>query len=153
MKAPKGNLILDDEGKISQIAEATCYTVELVAEDDDGDYIYSCYPHGDSGIGGVSVAITDEIRMYGAGTYTVSFQAKASNTSNIRYGWSNDNAEKFTNNYMTAPIGEIWEDYEFTIDVTEEMLYGDELFAIRINATSADKMEYFSFRFLELTKD
>ena len=153
LKAPKGNLILDDEGKISQIAEATCYTVELVAEDDDGDHIYSCYPHGDSGIGGVSVAITDEIRMYGAGTYTVSFQAKASNTSNIRYGWSNDNAEKFTNNYMTAPIGEIWEDYEFTIDVTEEMLYGDELFAIRINATSADKMEYFSFRFLELTKD
>ena len=153
LKHPKGNLFLDDEGKISQIAEATCYTVELLAEDDDGDYIYTCYPHGNSAIGGVSVAITDEIKMYGAGTYTVAFQAKASNATTFRYGWSNDNATKFTNTYFTGDIGALWEDYEFTIEVTEDMLLNDELFAVRINGTSASNMEYFSFRFLELTKD
>ena len=154
LKSPKGNLLLADEGKISQIAEAVCYTVELVTEGDDGDYIYYCYPHGSNvAIGGVTVAITDEIRMYGAGTYTVCFRAKASNASSFRYGWTEDNAVKLTNNYQTNTIGTSWEEYEFTIDVTEEMIQNNELIAIKINTTSSDKMDYFSFRYLELTKD
>ena len=154
LKAPKGNLLLADEGKISQIAEATCYTVDMITEEDDGDYIYYCYPHGsNAAIGGISVDITDEIKMYGAGTYTVCFQAKSSNASSFRYGWTEDNATKLTNNYQSNSIGSIWEDYEFTIEVNEKMIQNDELIAIRINTTSSDTMEYFAFRYLTFEKN
>ncbi len=153
LKYPKGNLLLPDEGKISQIAEAVCYTVELVAEGSENDCIYTCYPHGDATIGGVSISITDEIRMYGAGTYTVTFQARAAKAGSIRFGWSRDNAVAYTSNFVNEDVNTSWEDYEITIEVTEEMLNNDELIAVLIKAPSKGLYDYFSFRDVYLSKD
>ena len=153
LKAPKGNLLLPDESQVSQVAEQTAWTVDMVTEDNDGDYIYTCYAHDEDVNGGVSIRITEEIRMYGAGTYTFSFQMRGSNNGGIKYGWTMDDSDSTKTHYVTENVESMWDDYEITINVTPAMIENAELFTVKIAGSVAGQMEYFSFRYMELTKD
>lgn len=153
LKAPKGNLLLPDESQVSQIAEQTAWTVDMVTEDNDGDYIYTCYAHDEDVNGGASIRITEEIRMYGAGTYTFSFQMRGSSNGGIKYGWTMDDADSTKTSYVTENVEAMWDDYEITINVTPAMIENAELFTVKIAGSVAGQMEYFSFRYMELTKD
>ncbi len=153
LKDPDGNLLLPDESMVSQIAESTAWTVELVTEEDDGDYTYYCYAHDEDPIGGVSIKITEEIRMYGAGKYTFTFQMRSSGTGAIQYGWTMDDSVSAKTYYTTEMAESRWEEYQIVIDVTDEMIANAELFTIKIKGQTAGQMDYFAFRYMELTKD
>ncbi len=153
LKAPKGNLLLPDESQVSQIAEQTAWTVDMVTEDNDGDYIYTCYAHDEDVNGGLSIKITEEIRMYGSGTYTFAFQMRGSNNCAIKSGWTMDDAVSTKTFYTTENVGTAWEDYEITINVTPEMLQNAELVTVKVAGSAAGQMEYFSIRYLELVKE
>ena len=153
LKAPRGNLLLPDESQVSQIAEQTAWTVDMITEDNDGDYIYTCYAHDEDVNGGLSIRISEEIMMYGAGTYTFSFQMRGSNNCSIKTGWTMDDFDKKKTSFVTETVEGKWNDYEITIDVTPQMIQNAELFTIKIAGSVAGQMEYFSVRYLELTKN
>ncbi len=154
LKKPQGNLLLPDEGEISQITESTCYTVDLVVEQDGDGTVYTCYTHGNGSTnGGASVIITDEIRSYGAGEYKLSFKARASNNGNVQYGFAIDDAMYYGRHYTNVTLTPEWQEYVYTINITEKMLNDAELFAIRIEGTTVNQIEFFSFKDLSLTKN
>ena len=153
LKAPKGNLFLPDESQVSQIAEQTAWTVDMVTEDNDGDYIYTCHAHDEDVNGGLSIKITEEIKMYGAGTYTFAFQMRGSNNGGIKYGWTMDDFDSTKTSYTTTNVESMWDDYEITINVTPSMIQNAELFTVKIAGSAAGQMDYFSVRYLELYKD
>jgi hypothetical protein len=154
LKIPNGNLIMEDTGRVSQVTESTCYTVDLVTEKDDEGYIYTCYAHNDAPIGGLSFMITDEIRMYGVGKYTFTFKARANKPAKVRYGWTMDDRAQYSTEYSTTTIDETtWQTLEFTIDVTQNMILSGELFTFRIMGVSTGEMEYFSIKDMTFIKN
>ena len=150
---PSGNLLLSDEGEISQISESTCYTVDLVVERGD-EPVYTCYSHGTGYTnGGVSVIVTDEIKMYGAGEYKLTFTARASGKANIRYGFTMDDAMYYSKDFTSAVFTDEWQEFTCTVQITDKMLAEAELFTIRIEGSYVDQIEYFSFKSLSLSKN
>ena len=154
LENPKGNLILVDEGEISQIAESTCYTVDLVVKQEGDETVYTCYSHGKGYTnGGMSMIITDEIKAYGAGEYTISFMARASVNGNMRFGFTMDDAMYYSKDYMNAVFTPEWQEFTYTMNVTEKMLNDAKLFTIRIEGARVDQIESFSFKGLSLIKN
>ena len=142
-----------DEGEISQIAESTCYTVDLVVEQEGDETVYTCYSHGEGYTnGGMSMIITDEIKAYGAGEYTLSFMARASVNGNMRFGFTMDDAMYYSKDYMNAVFTPEWQKFTYTMNVTEKMLNDAKLFTIRIEGARVDQIESFSFKDLSLIK-
>ena len=96
--------------------------------------------------------ITDEIKTYGAGEYTLSFVARASVNGNMRFGFTMDDAMYYSKDYMNAVFTPEWQEFTYTMNITEKMLNEAKLFTIRIEGAYVDQIELFSFKELSITK-
>lgn len=151
LKQKKGNLLTPDEGKISRISENACFLVDLVVEHEGDDTIYACYAHRDECRGGISIMVTPEVKIYGAGDYTFSFDARCDDETEsvIKYGWNYDNIDNSYGLDLEATIGGKWTHHNITLNVTEEMV-ACEQFLVKINGTT---MKKYSLKNLEITKN
>ncbi len=144
------NLLLPDEGRISQISEALCYRVDLVAEDNDGDYIYYLHDYNNYYNGGFSIMLTEEIKKYGAGDYEFKFRVRCAENSSIVCCWEYDNGQACAKSSTSETIITSWKSITMELKVTEEMLE-NEMFAVSVFGGGAN-IEYFAVKELELIK-
>ena len=151
---PNGNLLLEDEGEISHFSEATSYTVDLVVEEEDGEKRYYMYDHGKYYKPGIARTITNEVMMYGAGTYTLTFEAKAPDSAristNVRYDTEPALKTIVTHN---EDIDGRWCEVEVTFEITEEMIENNMgiYFSVEL-VKEISTREWFAARNFTLTK-
>ncbi len=150
MKQKKGNLLTPDEGKISRISENVCFQVDLVVEHEGDDTIYACYAHRDECRGGISIMVTPEVKMYGAGEYTFTFDARCDEGEDgkLYYGLVRDNADNYYRTDAESSLTGDWSRLSVTMSVTEDMLR-DPLFIFRM---TADKMVKYSLKNFAFSK-
>ena len=144
------SLLLPDEGVLPQICEASAFKVDMVTEDNDGDYIYYLYDLRNYYAGGFSIMFTEEIKKYGAGTYEFKFRARGSSSGGITIAWRYDDETYYSKNDLSAMVGSSWKEYSITLKVDEAMLQ-KEMFAVSVLAAGTP-MEYFAVKELELIK-
>ena len=109
------NLLLPDSGEISKFVEATCYNVDMIVEKEGDTTVYTCTTLKAAN-GGLTRFITDEVRMYGAGTYRLTFRAKASAGCTLQA----INYIEATKLYGHFPLSTAWKEYSFDLKITEE---------------------------------
>ncbi len=124
------NLLLPDVGEVSRYTETTCYQVELLTQKDtDGDWIYimQSNPKSPSVNAGIARIITDEIKMYGTGTYKLSFKVKASAAGEFKAAMSYDSEDTQYANFKvhTKAVTTDWQTYSLNFDVTEDLVNGE----------------------------
>lgn len=127
------NLLLPDTGEVSQYTESPSYQVELLTEkDSDGDWIYIMQknPNSPSTSAGIVRFITDELKMYGAGSYVLSFKAKANEAGQFRMRGYYDSETVASKAFQThtSDITTSWKTYTLTLEITEDILKGDIIF-------------------------
>ncbi len=145
------NLLLPDEGTISQISEAGCYKVDMVTEDNDGDYVYYLYDLRNYYTGGFSIMFTEEIKKYGAGEYEFRFRARGSSPLGITAAWKYDTIYTYTRQNNELSISTAWKDCSITLKVDEAMLESGEMFIVSVVGMGS-AYEYFAVKELELVK-
>ncbi len=144
------NLMLPDEGKISQISEIGCYQVDLVVDKSDEEYVYMLYDYNNYYTGGFSVMFTEEIRKYGAGEYEFKFKAKSSGAGAVTCSWRYDNIMSYYKVSDTENLTGKWKDVSVKLKVTEDMLY-NEMFTVAVTGSGAP-MDYFAVKDLQFVK-
>ncbi|MBO5280610.1 MAG: hypothetical protein J6B55_05260 [Clostridia bacterium] len=77
------NLLLPDTGDIPYYIEAIAYMVDMTAENTDGETVYSLFNAAKNG-SGLSRDLTDEVKMYGNGTYVLEFEIRGNGTARAR---------------------------------------------------------------------
>ncbi len=145
--APSDNILLPDEGEISYYSEAVSYTVDLVVKEEDGSKVYYMYDHGGYFTGGLTRSIVNDIKMYGANTYTISFKAKAPAEAEIETKVRYDTVQSTISvKEELVEIDKDWVDVSVSFEVTEEMLEC-EAFDFRINlTTNISELEWFAVK-------
>lgn len=149
------NLLLPDKGEISLYTESPSYQVDLLTEkDSDGDWIYVMQPNPKSPNvnAGIARFITDEIKMYGAGTYTLTFKVKASVEGKFKTSMYYDDEDtqctafKIHENVVTTQ----WQTYSLDFEITDEIVMGDMIiFKFFSSGTILDRV---FFTDIEMTK-
>ena len=120
---PEGNLLLPDEGEISYYSEAPSYTVDLVVTEEEGEKVYYMYDHGKYYTAAIARSIVNEMKMYGAGTYTLSFMMKAPKATEISSAVYYDTVQARTKVIEeTCEADTRWTEVVISFDVTEAML-------------------------------
>ncbi len=145
------NLLLPDEGKISQMSEVGCYQVDLVTEDNDGDYIYYLYDYHNYYTGGFSIMFTEEIKKYGAGEYEFKFRVRGSSSGAVVCTWRYDNMTLYSKQTTNEMVSSTWSAVSVKLNVTEDML-NNEMFTVAVTGSGAE-MDYFCVKELELVKN
>ena len=145
------NLLLPDEGTISQISEAGCYKVDMVTEDNDGDYVYYLYDLRNYYTGGFSVMFTEEIKKYGAGEYEFRFRARGSSPLGVNAAWKYDTTYTYTRENNELSLSTSWKDFSITLKVDEKLIESGEMFIVSVVGMGS-AYEYFAVKELELVK-
>ncbi len=148
------DLLLPDVGEISRYTETTCYQVELLTQKDtDGDWIYVMQknPNAPGVSAGIARFVTDEIKMYGAGTYTLKFRVKASTAGKINIAMSYDgvNTQYTSFKVHTKDVTTSWRDISVTFDITEDIANNCEMICFRFygSGTVLDQVFYTDISF------
>ncbi len=143
------DILAPDSGEVSHWSEACCYLVDLVTEREDGELYYSCQTLK-SQASGMCRFITDEIKMYGAGKYSISFKCRGIRSGSLRFGVSYD--DWFYANGFKIPfdVTEEWQNQSFDFEIDEECLRGQSVsFVI---CCDEQIMERFDAKCFELKK-
>ncbi len=150
---PRGNLLLPDEGEISYFSEAPSYTVDLVVKEEEGTKVYYMYDHGKYYTAALARSIVNDIKMYGAGTYTLSFMMKAPAETDVSIDVIYDTmAAKTSLVKETAETETRWAEVSISFDVTEAML-DSEGFYFKIGMVKdTGNLEWFAVKNLVLEK-
>ena len=150
---PRGNLLLPDEGEISYFSEAPSYTVDLVVKEEEDTKVYYMYDHGKYYTAALARSIVNDVKMYGAGTYTLSFMMKAPAEMDVSLGVYYDTM--VTRTKLAAETIETetrWAEVSITFDVTEAML-DSEGFYFRIGMVKdTGNLDWFAVKDLVLEK-
>ena len=146
------NLLLPDEGEISYWSEETCFHVELLTEVEDEDVTYILQARKDLRSGGISRKITNEVKMYGAGTYRLTFDIRGAASSTVKFGYSRDDADTaLTISLSDVAVSPRWEEIDIDIVVNEGDIQADSItFYIRMNGDAA--LTSFEMRDAKLVK-
>ncbi len=146
------NLLLPDEGEISYFSEETCFNVDLLATDDDGEIIYTLKSFKQQYKGGISRKITNEVKMYGEGKYTVSFEVRGCVSSILKFGYSSDDADTALKTKLSdVVIDTRWNEIEIDIFVTDAEVQADSVtFYVRMDGDTS--LDYFEIRDIKLVK-
>ena len=147
------NLLLPDEGEISYWSEETCFHVDLVTEVEDGDVTYIMKSFKNKNFsGGISRKITNEVKMYGAGTYTLTFEIRGEVSSNVKFAYALDDADTALAIKMRdVSVEPRWNEVEIDIVVSEGDIQADSItFYLRMNGDP--DLTYFEMRDIELVK-
>lgn len=147
------NLLIADRGEISYFAEHSCYQVDLVTASDANGVYYNIYPFDKSQSlsAGMSRYISDEIKMYGTGTYTLTFKAKANKTGNIRVVLYKDGTSAST----TISLNTSWKNCTATFTIDSAALSAYRCLFVIMGAgsnLSTDLLNPISVRDFVLTK-
>ncbi len=150
---PRGNLLLPDEGEISYFSEAPSYTVDLVVKEEEDTKVYYMYDHGKYYTAALARSIVNDIKMYGAGTYTLSFMMKAPAETDVSIDVVYDTmAAKTSIVKETAETETRWAEVSISFDVTEAML-DCEGFYFKIGMVKdTGNLEWFAIKDLVLEK-
>ena len=124
------NLLLPDSGEISWYSEANCHQVDMLASTDNNGVYFTMKNISASG-GGMLRFFTREAKMYGAGTYRLTFKARSDETGKISAGYT---SEVSTGNKSFSVNGE-WTEYTYDIPVKEGEQLGSIIFWLRPNTT------------------
>ncbi|MBQ2709293.1 MAG: hypothetical protein IJF67_13580 [Clostridia bacterium] len=108
------NLLLPDSGEISKFVEATCYNVDMIVEKEGDTTVYTCTTLKAAN-GGMTRFITDEVRMYGAGTYRLTFRAKAASACTANVIGYIESKKSYTN----FTLGTGWKEFSADLKFTE----------------------------------
>lgn len=139
------NLLLPDSGEISNFTEHTCYKVDLVVGEENGEYVYELKNIAAKSTG-ITRFITDEVRMYGAGKYTLSFDVKSESPGDLSVVCLTDTASKTT----SVKAAEEWKTLSVELDVKEGD--ADGFVSFSIVSTSATQSP-FSLKDFKLVKN
>ncbi len=141
------NLLLPDSGEISQFTESTCYELDLVTSRDpsDGGIIYSVKTI-DTINAGVTRFITNEVYMYGAGKYKLTFRARSTPDGELNVHYEDETTNLSTPIRVTSE----WKEYSYTFEVKADKL-SSPMHAFYINGRVL-KLEQFDLRDFSLTK-
>ena len=141
------NLFLADSGEISSFTESTCYELDLVTSKEGSETVYTVYNTKKTLNSGIQRIIAEEARKYGAGTYRVTFEGKASEEGKLRMLMFFKNAKSIE---KTAAVGADWSKFTFEFTLTDEHLSDRVIaFAIKSGGTALNE---FAVKNLELCK-
>ena len=141
------NLFLADSGEISRFTEATCYELDLVTSKDGGDTIYTVYNTKMTLNSGIQRIIAEDVRKYGAGTYRVAFEAKASEAGRLK---ASVFFKKSGGIEQKLEVGTNWSEYTFEFSLDEDKL-AERVIAFRISG-SDKALEEFSVKNIRMYK-
>ena len=151
------NIVIDNSGLITREYETTCYHIDLVQNTGDG--VMYAYPHGTNQYnGGIGYHITEEIKMYGAGTYKFSLKAKCQPLEGGAYTpvyliFCHDTEDAYTRTYDTRyTLTGDWTEYTKTFTVTEDMVKNGIGFSIYITGYNNVPVEYYAVKDMVVTK-
>ncbi|MBO5280612.1 MAG: hypothetical protein J6B55_05270 [Clostridia bacterium] len=121
------NLFKEDQGEVSHWGEQVCYMVDLVTErDENGEIYYSCQRIRNRDAG-MNRFITEAVKMYGAGSYKVSFSCRAQEKGSLRFGVSYDDWQYATGYCNSFDVSTEWQSVSFDIEVDEDMVRGQSV--------------------------
>lgn len=110
------NLLLPDSGEISRFTEAVCYTLDLCVREEDGTEYYSV-ENIETLNSGITRFITDEVRTFGAGTYRLSFKAKASEKGSLTVAVTSELIQVLKE---TISVDTGWKEISVEFTITDE---------------------------------
>lgn len=139
------NLLLPDSGEISNFTEYTCWQVDLVVSEENGEYVYELKNIAAKSTG-ITRFITDEVRMYGAGKYTLSFDVKSESPGELSVIYYTDTTSKTTAIKATQE----WKTLSVELDIKEDD--ADGFVSFMIFSTSATQSP-FSLKDFKLVKN
>ena len=101
--------------------------VDLVTErDENGEIYYSCQRIRNRDAG-MNRFITEAVKMYGAGSYKVSFSCRAQENGSLRFGVSYDDWQYATGYCNSFDVSTDWQNVSFDIEVDEDMVRGQSV--------------------------
>lgn len=148
------NLIVQNSGLVTREYESTCYNIDLVQKDG----IMYAYPTASGYNGGICYNMTEEIRMYGAGTYKITLKAMCQINdggaySPVKLMFNYDTAAKYTKNEKAFTLTADWTEYTYEFTVTEDMLKNGISFgAVGIAATGNVPVQYYAVKDMVVNK-
>ena len=148
------NLIIQNSGLVTREYESTCYNIDLVQKDG----IMYAYPTASGYNGGICYNMTEEIRMYGAGTYKITLKAMCQindggSYSPVKLIFNYDTAAKYTKNEKAFTLTADWTEYTYEFTVTEDMLKNGISFgAVGIAASGNVPVQYYAVKDMTVTK-
>ncbi len=143
-----GNLFIKDGEELNRFSKVYNSTTRLHGyTGSDGATIYQVQKTS-SGSSGISRSMIEEIKMYGEGTYTVSFYARgdASLTCELLHGWDNTESSQSS----TVHAGSTWTKIEKTFTIDSSYLDMNSLFFALYSPQGGAST--FEFKNLTLTK-
>ena len=148
------NLIVQNKGVITREFEVTCYHIDLVQQDG----VMYAYPHGKQYDGGIGYVITDEVKMYGAGTYKLTLKARCQAQEGggytpVKLTYSYDTlAKNDTKSQKSYTLTDSWQEYTLEFTVTSDMIANGIGFAAYIAAYNNVLVEYYAVKDMTVTK-
>ena len=149
------NLIVQNAGLVTREYESTCYNIDLVQQDG----VMYAYPTSSGYNGGICYNMTEEIRMYGAGTYKISLKAMCVINDGGKYTpvsliFNYDTAAKsVTSNRVSYTLTGDWVEYTYEVTVTEDMLKNAITFGgVGIVATGNVPVQYYAVKDMVVNK-
>lgn len=145
-------LFLDDEGEISRFSESESYKVDMEVEKWNGETVYVMYDHGNYYTGGVSRMITEELKMYGEGTYVLSFDicGYGSGNANVTVKYD-DYIATYTAFSKSVAYSRDWSTKTFEIEVSGEMIECEGCI-LSVIGDSSSKIPYYALKNISLKK-
>ncbi len=138
------NLFLPDSGEISAFTESTCYQVDLVVTEEDGELVYNLNNIAAANTG-ITRFFTDEAKMYGAGRYRLSFDVKSAKAATLQVIRLTETAS----DKKTIGTTNTWQSVSFNYEVAESDFDGMTTLAV---LSGNPNSESFSLKNIRLIK-
>ncbi len=114
------NILLPDSGEVSRFTEQVCYQVDVITQKDaDGVYYSARNITGSSA--GIARLITNDVRMYGAGTYRLTFKTRSDEEGKISASCGTEVTSSTVKSYS---IGSVWAEHTLEFTIRENDLNG-----------------------------
>ncbi|MGN1048450.1 MAG: hypothetical protein ACI4QZ_07555 [Eubacteriales bacterium] len=145
------NLFLPDKGEVSMFSENVCYQLDVITSEDRDGIIYTACanPTTPNAMGlsaGICRKISDEVKMYGEGTYRLSFSVMAPDGGSLRAILTTDAGS------TTKVFGATNDWTNITLDYTISADALDDVKIILVFCSEGSVVQEFSFRDFSFTK-
>ncbi len=153
--ATTANIIEQNAGLITREYESTCYNIDLVQKDG----IMYAYPTSSGYNGGIAYNITEEVKMYGAGTYKLTLKAMCVINDGgaytpLRLAFNYDTASTLYESYAKkeATLTANWVEYTLEVTVTENMVKNGVGYTIYAAGYNNVPVQYYAVKDMTVTK-
>ncbi len=161
------NIVIQNRGLVTREFETTCYHIDLVQNRGDG--VMYAYPHSNQYNGGIGYNITEEVKMYGAGIYTLKLMARcvpleggeySKYVLKLQYDDANAYYDKNPATGDTSRPSNVsavqtltgdWVEYTLEVAVTDEMVRSGKGFAFLATATGNIAVDHYEVKDMIVT--